>query len=259
MRNRLKETLDKGKVAVTAQLRFGSPGIAELFGLAGFDGIIIDSEHAPQTPVTVQAQLQGVGCTEATPIVRLKNNDPDLIKLYLDMGALGVLVPFINTPEEAELGAKACRYPPTGTRGWGPHRAGDYGLNSQSYTDEINDQVMYIPIIESAQAVDNIDAILEVEGVDSFILGPVDLSISLGVPFDYENSVFKDAIARTLDASRRVGKPAGGGVTGPISDPASISVLVEAGFRLILAGGDEPFIAESCRLVLDNFSSIKVP
>src|SRR3990172_3212077 len=129
MKNRLRELLNAEKVAIGAQLRFGSPAIAELFGLAGFDWLSIDTEHAPQTPLTVQTQLQAVGCTNATPIVRVAKNDPDLIKLYLDMGAMGIVAPFVNTVEEAELGARACRYPPTGTRGWGPARAAGYGLN----------------------------------------------------------------------------------------------------------------------------------
>ena len=253
MKNHLKELLDDGKVAFGAQLRFGSPAIAELFGTAGFDLILIDTEHAPQTAVSVQSQLQGAGCTETTPLVRLPNNDPDLIKLYLDMGAMGVVVPFVNTPEEAELGAKACRYPPVGTRSWGPHRAAAYGLNAQAYTEMINDQVVYIPIIETAQAVENIDAILGVEGVDSSMIGPVDLSISLGVPFDYESTKFQEAVETVLEASHRAGKPAGSGVYGPIFDPASVASQVQAGFRFILAGGDEPFLTSACRLVLDNF------
>ncbi|MCZ6677961.1 MAG: aldolase/citrate lyase family protein [Candidatus Poribacteria bacterium] len=255
MRNRLKEALAAGKVGLGAQLRFGAPAIAELFGAAGFDWIVLDTEHAPQTPVSVQTQLQAAGCTETTAIVRVAKNDPDLIKLYLDMGAMGILVPFINTPEEAKLGAQACRYPPTGTRGWGPHRAASYGFNTQEYTAEINDQVMYIPIIESAEAVANIDAILAVEGVDSSMIGPVDLSISLGVPFDYESTKFQEATQTVLEASHRAGKPAGIGVYGSAFDPASTTRHIEAGFRLILVGGDEPFLTTACRLVLDNLST----
>ena len=96
MANALKQRLAAGKVAIGAQLRFGTPAIAELFGAAGFDWILIDSEHAPQNPVGIQAQLQAIGCTAATPLVRVPNNDPDLIKLYLDMGAQGIVYPFVS-------------------------------------------------------------------------------------------------------------------------------------------------------------------
>ncbi len=153
LKNRLKDLLDTGKPAFGIQLRFGSPAIAELVGLAGFDWVLIDTEHAPQTPVTVQTQLQAIGCTPATPIVRLAKNDADLIKLYLDMGAMGIAAPFISTPEEAKLGADACRYPPRGTRGWGPHRAGGYGLHEEAYTTAIDDAVMYLPIVETAESI----------------------------------------------------------------------------------------------------------
>jgi hypothetical protein len=115
----LKGLLDAGSLAVGIQLRFGSPGIAEMAGLAGFDWLLLDTEHAPQSPAGVQAQLQAIGCTKATPIVRLGHNDPAQIRLYLDMGAAGIVVAFIETAVDAKMGADACRYPPRGTRGWG--------------------------------------------------------------------------------------------------------------------------------------------
>lgn len=255
MKNHLTERLEAGKVAVGAQLRFGSAAIAELFGLAGFDWILIDTEHAPQTPVTVQAQLQGIGCTGATPVVRAAKNDPDLIKLYLDMGAMGIVVPFIETAEEAELGARACRYPPAGTRGWGPHRAAGYGLHAAAYSREIDEQVLYIPIIESEKAVENLDGILAVEGVDSFLVGPVDLSISLGVPFQYESPRFQEAIQSVLASARRSGKPGGTGAYGPVFDAQTAGRAVKDGFRLLLVGGDEPILSAGCRLVLEHLAS----
>ena len=130
MQNRLQDLLNEGKCALATQLRFGSPGIAELFGHAGFDWIIIDAEHAPQTPVGIQSQLQAIGNTLATPVVRVPNVDEERILVYLDMGAMGIVSAFINTAEDAERGARACRYPPRGIRGWGPHRASQYGLKA---------------------------------------------------------------------------------------------------------------------------------
>lgn len=257
MENRLKQLLDSGKVAIGAQLRFGSPAIAELFGLAGFDWLLIDTEHAPQTPPGVLAQLQGAGCTPATALVRVAKNDPDLIKLYLDMGAAGIVAPFVNNPEEAQLGARACRYPPLGTRGWGPDRAAGYGLRTQEYNDTADAAVFFAPIIESAQAVEQIDGILAVEGVDSFIVGPVDLSISLGVGFAYQSAPFQAALDRVLEAAQRLRKPAGVGVYGPPFEPALALELVERGFRLLLVGGDEWILGSGCKLVLENLASVR--
>jgi len=255
--NRLKQLLDTGKPAIGIQLRFGTPAITELAGLAGFDWVLIDTEHAPQTPDTVQSQLQAASCTRTTPIVRAAKNDPDLIKLYLDMGALGIVVPFINTPEEAELGADACRYPPRGTRGWGPHRAAGYGLYEAEYTATIDDNVLYLPIIETAQAIENIDAIMDVDGVDGVIVGPVDLCISLCVPSQFEHPTYLDALRRVRMAARRTGKPASIPLLGPLSDQQDIRKQVDEGGRLLLVGGDEPALRDAFLQTLGNLSFLK--
>jgi 4-hydroxy-2-oxoheptanedioate aldolase len=247
MTNRLKDLLDAGQPAIGAQLRFGSPAIAELFGHSGYDWLVIDSEHAPQTPVGIQAQLQAIGNTPAAPVVRLPRVDEELIRLYLDMGAMGIIAPFIETPEDAALGAKACRYPPAGIRGFGPHRAAQYGLNTQEYLDQIAPQILFIGLIESTRAIDNIDAILAVDGLDSVIIGPVDLSYSLGVAFDYESPAFQDAQAKVAEAAARAGKPAGLGIYRPAFDPQSLQSAIDAGFRTILIGGDEPFLVAGCQ------------
>ena len=256
MKNRLKESLDAGKVVLGAQLRFGSSAIAEMFGLAGFDYLVLDGEHAPQTPVGIQSQLQGIGCTDATPIVRLYKNDPDLIRLYLDMGAMGIIVPLISMAEEARSGAQACRYPPTGTRGCGPARAAAYGFDP-NYIGEANDQVLFLPLIETAEAIDNIKEILAVDGVDSFIVGPVDLALSLGIPFDFEHPMFRDAIKKVADAAHQAGKPAGMGLYLDVLDPATYRQFVDQGFRLLVIGGDEWMLKRMCGMVVQSYTEAR--
>ena len=257
MNSRIRNLLEADKPAFGIQLRFGSPAIAELAGLAGFDWLLIDTEHAPQTPVTVQAQIQAAGCTPATPIVRITRTDPDLIKLYLDMGAMGIVVPFVNTPEEAKLGADACRYPPHGTRGWGPHRAAGYGLFEEDYTARIDDVVVYLPIIESAEAVDRIDDIMDVEGVDGCIVGPVDLCISLGVPFQFDHPKYLEALRRVRVAGQRTGKPVGHPLLGSMDDKENVRRQVEEGVRLLLVGGDEPVLKEGFRRAVDELAFLR--
>ena len=257
MNSRIRNLLEADKPAFGIQLRFGSPAIAELAGLAGFDWILIDTEHAPQTPVTVQAQIQAAGCTPATPIVRITRTDPDLIKLYLDMGAMGIVVPFVNTPEEAKLGAEACRYPPRGTRGWGPHRAAGYGLFEEDYTARIDDVVVYLPIIESAEAVDNIDAIMDVEGVDGCIVGPVDLCISLGVPFRFDHPKYLDALRRVREAGQRTGKPVGHPLLGSTDDEENVRRQVAEGVRLLLIGGDETVMQDGLRGTIEELAYLR--
>ncbi len=247
MSNNMKALLSAGKPVYGAQLRYGSPAIAELFGHSGFDWIVIDTEHAPQTPVGIQAQLQALGHTATVPIVRLPRVHEQSILLYLDMGAKGILAAFVNTKEQAALGARACRYPPDGTRGWGPHRAARFGLKKNDDLAELNEETLFIPMIESAEAVRNLEAILSVEGVDTFVLGPVDLSISLGVPFEFESSVYQDAEREALTIAKRLGKPAGTGVYRDPEKTESLRGFINDGFQTLLFSGDEHLLATGCQ------------
>ncbi|NQU11516.1 hypothetical protein HQ590_12040 [bacterium] len=257
MKNRMKEQLLAGKVVLGAQLRFGSAAIAELFGYAGFDYVVFDSEHAPQTPVGIQQQIQALAATPATPVVRLLKNDPDSMRTYLDMGALGMLVPFVNTPEEARLGARALRYPPVGTRGYGPARASKYGFDPDYY-QTANENMVYLPIIEDAQAVRNIDALLAVDGVDSFIIGPVDLSISLGLPMQFDHPKFQEAIRTIIKAGQASRKPLGTAIYGgDMFNPDTYKRFVDQGFTLLLIGGDEWMLQASCRKLIECVAAVR--
>ncbi len=253
MENRLKTLLRQGKVTVGAQLRFGSPAIAELFGHAGFDFLVLDSEHAPQTTVGIQSQLQAIGCTKATGIVRILQNDPNLMRPYLDMGAQGFVVPFVTTGEEARLGVSAIKYPPVGIRGWGPARASQYGyIPNAGYQAEANDSLVFLPIIEDKRAVQNIEQILSTDGLDSFIIGPVDLSFSLGAPFDFECAKFKEAIKTVEKAARAAKKPLGTSIYGgDMFNTDTYKRFVDRGYTLLLIGGDEWMLNSDCRKVLD--------
>lgn len=257
MKNRTKELLQAGKVATGVQLRFGSPSIAEMFARIGCcDFIIVDGEHAPQTPIGVQQQFQAMSCSDSTPIARLSSNDPDLIRVHIDMGALGVFIPFINSAQQARLGAESVRYPPLGTRGYGPARASEFGLN-ENYFKEANESILYLANIEHEDAIRNIDEILAVEALDSFIIGPCDLSISLGIPMDFENPKFRDAIKTVLKSAETHKKPAGIGMYGDFTDPDAIKRFIDQGFRLMLAGGDEWILADGCRKLAQTYGKAK--
>jgi len=257
MKNRMKEKLMAGEVVLGAQLRFGSPAIAELFGHAGFDYVVLDSEHAPQTPVGIQQQLQAVGWTSATPIVRMPSSDPDPMRPFLDMGAGGVLVPFVCTAEEALAGARALRYPPIGTRGYGPARASKYGLDP-GYYQAANAEMLYIPIIEDKEAVRNCEAILAADGVDTFVIGPADLSISLGIPMQFDHPKFRQAELEVVRAARAAGKPLGTAVYGgDMHDPDTYRRFLDKGFRLLLVGGDEWLLSDACRRLVECVASVR--
>lgn len=256
MRNTMKKKLLAGEIVVGTQLRFGSSAIAELFGHAGFDFLVFDSEHAPQTPVGLQHQIQAALATPAIPFVRLVRNDPILMRPYLDAGALGIVAPFVTTAEEAREGADGLRYPPRGTRGYGPAGASKYGLDTD-YFETADEDMFYLPIIEDAEAVRNIDEIFAVEDLDSVLIGPADLSISLGVPMQFDHPSFKDAVDTVAKAGRTAGKPLGTAVYGgDILNPDTYTRFVDQGFTLFLAGGDEWMLQAACQRLMDCLKEV---
>jgi 2-dehydro-3-deoxyglucarate aldolase len=257
MKNRTKELLQAGKVAIGMQHRMGCPAIIEMFAHAGFcDFMMIDCEHAPQTSVGVQAQFQAMNASDATPIVRLPSSDPDMIRIYLDMGALGIFAPFITTADKARLGAEAIRYPPVGTRGFGPARASKFGLDAD-YLEKADDEMLYLAKIEHEDAIRNIDEILEVPGVDSFVIGPADLSISLGIPMDFEHPKFRDAIKTVLKSAEAHKTPPGAAVWEDESDPDSFKRFIDMGFRLLLAAGDEWILSGACNQISEVLGKVR--
>ena len=256
MKNHFRTLLDAGEAAIGAQLRFGAPAIAELYGCAGFDFLIIDGEHAAQTPTGVLAQIQGMASTPATPIVRVPRNDPDTFRVCLDMGAGGILAPFIKTAAEAEQGARACRFPPSGTRGYGPDRASRYGFDA-GYFETADDSIVYMVIIETAEAVDAIDDILSVDGLDAYVVGPCDLSISLGVPFQFDHPRFTDAVDEVFAAARRAGKPPAMNVDTDGCTPQTFAAAMQQGYRVLLAGGDEWMLQAVTASVMGCFTAAR--
>ncbi|MDA7668616.1 aldolase/citrate lyase family protein, partial [bacterium] len=163
--------------------------MTEIMAGAGFDFLCVDVEHSavdlPQTQALFQAARSGNPACH--PIVRLHGVDYSLVKRFLDIGAGGVIAPLVNTPEQAEQLILATKYPPVGNRGVGFCRANEYGRNLKQHFDHANDDIMVAVQIEHHQGVDNIDAILNVKGVDAVFIGPYDLSASLGVTAQFEH------------------------------------------------------------------------
>lgn len=210
--NALKERLRRGEGAIGCWLHMCSPIAAEVVALAGFDAVIIDHEHGSGDLLNAISQLQAVSATPATTLMRVPWNDPVYIKRALDIGVEGVIVPSVDTAEQARAAVAACRYPPAGVRGaaYGLVRASDYGFQGDRYFDEQPDNLMVICQIESVQAVENIETIAAVEGVDMLFVGPFDLSASMGKLGQMEDpevvALRHTAEARIKDA----GQPMGG-------------------------------------------------
>lgn len=180
-KNLLKEKIKAGKKTAGAWVQLASPFTAEIFSSAGFDWLMLDMEHAPGDILTLVSQIHAMKGTDTVPLVRTPWNDFVAIKKILDVGAQGVLIPYVNSKEEAELAVKTCKYPTKGIRGVaGSPRAAGYGINIGNYLQRANDEIFIMIAVETPEAVKNLDEILDVEGLDGIFIGPMDLASSMG-------------------------------------------------------------------------------
>ena len=197
MKNPVKHKLKNGQKTIGGFLQTLSPVAAEIMAQAGFDWLIVDLEHSPGDFANLQAQLQAMNGSGVVPFARAPWNDMVAIKRILDTGVMGVLVPYVNTREEAEAAVAACKYPPQGVRGvaGGPRAAG-YTGNTMPYLSSANDETIVMIAVETMEAVGNLDGILEVEGLDGIFIGPVDLASSMGYLGDPGQAEVQETIAR---------------------------------------------------------------
>ncbi|MFI5000070.1 MAG: HpcH/HpaI aldolase/citrate lyase family protein [Reyranellales bacterium] len=181
MANNVKKILASGKAVMNGWLVIPSGFSAEVMAQCGFDSITVDLQHGVQDYQSMVQCLQAMQAHSVTPLVRVTWNEPGNLGKVLDAGAMGVICPMINTKGDAEAFVSACKYPPLGTRSNGPVRAAMYGPAS-GYQSTANDETLCIPIIETKTAIENLDAILGVEGVAGVYIGPTDLCFSYGLP-----------------------------------------------------------------------------
>ena len=196
---------------------------------AGFDFLLFDTEHSPVEIKQLQPQLDAMKGKRAVPVVRVGENRQDQICYALDRGARGIVVPMVNTREEAEDMVKWCKYPFEGARSSSGMR-GDWGefASYREYMNTVNEQVLVIPMIETVEAMENIDDILSVPGIDVLLVGPSDLSINLDVTLDYSNPKYRAALESIAAACRRAGVVAGMYFIPP---GLEANAFVEMGFR----------------------------
>ncbi len=201
--NPIKQWVKQGKKVSGAWLQMASPIAAEIMARAGFDFLMIDMEHGPGDVLTLVAQCQAMNGSGAVPFVRAPWNDLVTIKRILDAGAYGVLVPYVNTKEEAQAAVRACKYPPQGIRGIAASpRAPGYGQNSMAnYLTRANNETMVLVAVETPEAVAHLDDILMVEGLDAIFIGPMDLSTSLG---HFGNPSHPDVVAVIAGIEKKI-------------------------------------------------------
>ncbi|MCB1739603.1 MAG: hypothetical protein KDK91_04485 [Gammaproteobacteria bacterium] len=247
--NRVKQLLKDGRYTCGSWVSMCSPIAAEVMGLMGFDWLLIDMEHGAGDYQTLLGQLQGIAAAgDTVPFVRVQWNDPVVIKRVLDLGAYGVMVPGIRTVEDARLAVNSVRYPPDGIRGLAGNRGARYGTD-RDYVAQANDQIMLILQVETADAIKNIDAILDVPGIDVAFLGPNDLSGEMGHVGNWEHPEVRAAIERYEAAANARGIP-----IGTVSRSWEVADgLIDRGYRFQSIMGDIPFLIQSARESVARF------
>lgn len=199
--NPAKHLLKERKKVMGAWLQIASPFAAEIFAKAGVDVLMIDMEHGPNDILSLIDQMRALGRFNGVPIVRAPWNDMVVIKRILDAGAYGVLIPYVNTRKEAEDAVAACRYPTAGVRGVAPSpRAPGWNMNSMNYMKRANDEILVMTAVETLEAVNNIEEILQVDGLDGIFVGPMDLATSMGHFCDPSNPDVRAAIQKVENA-----------------------------------------------------------
>ena len=242
-----KQKLQTGDVVYGLTLTLGTPQIADLVARLGFDWLWIETEHTTMSLDTVLAQLQAIAGSGTKAVVRVDCNDQTTIKRILDTGPDGILVPSVNSREEAEKAIKYTKYPPLGERGIGLARAQGYGLNLGGYVKAANDEVAVIFMIEHIMAVQDIDNILKVEGLDAVMVGTLDLAGSMNLHNDLSNPLIEEEVQKVLKACQRAGIPCGAFV----GDPSQAKARIEQGFRLLTLGADVILLASGAKNVLE--------
>ncbi len=235
-RRRLKERLRRREAVFAGWSTFAHPGIGEIFARGGFDFIGLDLEHGAAGPTEAQGFITAVQGREGVCLARIAGHDPTMSRRMLDAGADGLIVPMVEDSLQARAVEEWALYPPAGRRGFGVTRAQGYGFDFETYVRTWNESAVLIVQIESRRAVDRIDEILAVEAIDGVMVGPYDLSGSLGIPGQIGHPRVREAAARVVEACRRAGRACGIHIVDP--DARSVDEAFAAGHTFVVLASD---------------------
>jgi 4-hydroxy-2-oxoheptanedioate aldolase len=245
IQNRLRKKWEQGEPALGCWLTLPSSFSAEILAHAGFDWLCVDLQHGLIDYAQMVGMFQAMSGKDVTPLVRVPWNEPGIIGKCLDAGASGVIVPMVNSREEAEAAVRACRYAPAGARSYGPLRASYVG--GSDYFSHANDTVCCIIMIETARAVEDVDDIVSVPGVDAVYVGPADLSVTMGLQPGPDNpdESFTAALSRILEACQRHGV-----VPGIAGNAKTAPKRLEQGFLMVEVASDSRLLATAAASAL---------
>lgn len=245
---RLKKSLKESELTVDSWITLAHPAIAEIMAKAGFDWLVVDLEHSVITIREAEELIRVIDLSGSVPLVRLSSNDPTQIKRVMDAGASGIIVPMVNSAREAAQAVEAVKYPTDGIRGVGLARAQGYGVFFQEYLEWQKKGTIVIVQIEHIDAVNNLEDILSVDGVDGYIIGPYDLSGSMGIPGNFEHPDFIKAMDRIKEAAHSLKVSGGIHVIEPESE--QLSTRIDQGYTFIAYSLDVRILDSNCRQTL---------
>lgn len=236
MKNQLKNKIKQGKATFGSWISLPCPTLTEIVAKCGFDWLVIDLEHSSIGINHVEEMIRAINIGECIPLVRLSSNDPVLAKKVMDIGAYGIIVPMVNTSEEARLAVSSVKYPPVGNRGVGLYRAQHFGKTFDDYKNTINQESVVIVQIEHKTAVENIDDILSVDGVDGCFIGPYDMSASYGLIGELDHPTIIEAKQKVLATALKRGIAAGIHVVKPSIE--EVNARIKEGYNFIAYSTD---------------------
>ncbi|MBP2641412.1 MAG: 2-dehydro-3-deoxyglucarate aldolase [Firmicutes bacterium] len=246
-KNPLKEKMNRREPVAGCMIQGFFPAFVEICGIAGFDFIFIDAEHGSLSPNDCEELVRAAEVRHTVPLIRVPNSEPDTILRFMDIGAMGVILPGISTKEEAEKAVRAVKYYPQGNRGLNAVRASDYGMAKPlaEYVVDANQETVVLAIIENTTAIENLADILSVDGIDGVILGTSDLSQSLGVPGQGQHPKVQEAYQQFVTEGLKTTKS-----IGTVVRPGeSVQGYLDAGFSMLITSAYSLFGKEAKRFV----------
>ena len=239
----LKQKLKNNELTIGSWIMIGNPMSVEVMALAGFEWLVIDIEHTSIDMTMTQTLITTIQANNMKALVRISKNEEVIIKKVLDMGTDGIIVPMVSSKKDALQAVEYAKYPPVGKRGVGLYRASKYGTKFEEYKKWVDEELVIIAQIEHIDAVNNIDEILEVEGIDGTIIGPYDLSGSMGYPGEFERKDVKVAVQKTLDRCKEKNIPSGFHVVD--TNPEQLKLKIEQGCTFLAYGIDYFFMRDA--------------
>ena len=248
--NFVLEKLQRGEKTFGSFLGMGSPTVAELLTHAGCEWLLIEMEHNGLDMAQVEHILMAVKGTDTVPMVRIPSADPVFIQRALDIGGMGIAVPMVRTVAEAEAIVRASRYPPVGRRSFGPLRASHYTVEYETYFEKANENILIMLIIETPEAVENLEEIASVPGIDVLFIGAFDLCLSMGLnPFKLPLPEIDAVMEKALE----VGRSCGVGVGAGAGSPEELRTLAAQGFTFLSYGPDYKMLVDAIRPGVEAF------